>query len=156
MYELWRSVPDWPEYEVSNLGFVRRDGKILSAHSPKCGYLKVTLCARGHRQDRQVSELVLTTFKGSRPSPDHEASHRSGNKIDNRLSNLNWKTAKSNREDKYKHGTSLSKLDEGQVREVKRELARGTSANELSKRFGVGNSTIGRIKRRQSWGHIRL
>lgn len=154
MNELWKTILDWPEYEVSSLGRVRRDIKILNLYAPKCGYLKVTLCARGIRQDRQVAELVLTTFKGSRPTSNHEAAHENGNKSDNELVNLNWKTAKSNREDKYRHGTSLSKLNEDQVREIKCKLAEGISANELSRRFSIHNDTIGRIKRGQSWKYV--
>ncbi len=154
MSKLWKSIPDWPEYEVSTLGRVRRDGRILNLYAPKCGYLKVTLCARGIRRDRQVAELVLTTFRTARPSTNYEASHENGNRIENRLSNLSWKTARRNREDKYRHGTSLSKLCEEQVKEIKLELAKGTSANELSRRFSIHNDTIGRISRGQSWKYV--
>jgi len=147
--EEWLHIPEWPEYEVSNLGRVRRGGHVLRPTAPKCGYFKVTLCARGSRQDRQVSELVLTTFEGPRPTHVHEAAHEDGNKANNRRDNLSWKVPTANRQDKWRHGTMRSALTAEQVEEIEVLLAQGISQAELSRRYNVHNDTIHRIDKRR-------
>lgn len=47
-----------------------------------------------------------------------------------------------------------SKLNTNQVLDIRERFANGTSGNELSKEYGVRNSTIYKIANRQSWKHI--
>jgi ribosome-binding protein aMBF1 (putative translation factor) len=48
-----------------------------------------------------------------------------------------------------------SKLTPALVREIRRMLANGISQSEISRRLGIGNSTIGAVARGESWGHIK-
>lgn len=43
MDEVWKEIPDWPQYEVSSLGKVRRGALIKTAYEDRKGYLKVKL-----------------------------------------------------------------------------------------------------------------
>jgi hypothetical protein len=53
---------------------------------------------------RKVHLLVLEAFIGPRPE-GHQGAHENGNKLDNRLDNLRWKTPGENNRDKRRHGT---------------------------------------------------
>lgn len=96
MTEVWRPTHLHPDYEVSNLGNVRRKQayihickiKPVKPYDGKRGYLKVQLGFRGPRQ--YVHTLVCTAFHGPKPSPSHTVDHRNFVHTDNRASNLRW------------------------------------------------------------------
>jgi NUMOD4 motif/HNH endonuclease len=120
MNEVWKPIPGHEgEYEVSTAGRVKRLARsrilynggvanwrdhFLSAAVHGGGYQFVVLYKNGVRKARQVHELVLTTFVSARPEK-HQGAHLNGTKTDNRLDNLQWKTASANEADKRKHGT---------------------------------------------------
>jgi hypothetical protein len=120
--EVWKSIPGYKQYEVSNLGNVRsvdrwvRFGKTESLRFTKgqvirkCinnnGYEQVTLC---RETGRHVHHLVLLAFVGPRPN-GMEALHGDGNKANNRLDNLRYGTRSENQHDRAKHGTSNNRF----------------------------------------------
>jgi hypothetical protein len=53
----------------------------------------------GRNHTRLVHTLVLETFVGPRPSPDHEACHGPLGNVSNALSNLRWDTKEANLRD---------------------------------------------------------
>ncbi len=74
--EEWRSVAEFPDYAVSNLGRVRREtngkgraraGYILKPAKHPDGHLHVTLCD-GRRRCVDIHILVLEAFVGPRPA----------------------------------------------------------------------------------------
>src|ERR1041385_1280355 len=105
--ELWRVIPAFPQYEVSNTGRVKslRFGKsrILKPWVRK-GYAYVALSRDGHMNKRPVHQLVLEAFRGPCPA-GLEGCHENGIKSDNRINNLRWDTHKANVDDQRKHGT---------------------------------------------------
>ncbi len=119
---MWKLIPDTEgRYEVSNFGRLRslvvgcqhgsiprRKPLVMTPFNNKpngSGYWVVNLRVSGRVKCRCVSELVLTTFVGPRPSPTHDAAHTNGDKNVNRLSNLQWATKKENAGHKRLHGT---------------------------------------------------
>lgn len=68
-------------------------------------YLRVTLCRDGKRHYRYPHVLVTQAFYGPRP-PFMEAAHKNGVHVDNRETNLGWKTRSENQHDRTLHGTS--------------------------------------------------
>jgi len=97
MDEIWKPIPDYPNYEASNRGRVRslprvdragrkRKGKMLKPF----GECNVTPFG-GLVQYVSVGHLVLRAFKG-RPKPGQIARHLDGNAWHNDLSNLAWRT----------------------------------------------------------------
>lgn len=85
MYEFWRPVRGHENYEVSNLGQVRRrkDRKLLRQSANRDGgYLRVAL----DRQKFCVHRLVAEAFFDS--DPGKPVTHADGNKQNNMLPNL--------------------------------------------------------------------
>lgn len=101
--ETWRDVVGYEgRYQVSNLGRVRisgpdqigrkrYQGHIMAAH-PKGGYLGVILWRDGRSRNRAIHIMMMEAFVGPRPTRKHQANHLDGNKLRNRLRNLEWTT----------------------------------------------------------------
>jgi NUMOD4 motif/HNH endonuclease len=125
--EEWRSIPGFPEYEVSNLGRVKSlsrisrrkrngfttkekllKGNIQTLEQRKRAYrrVRVTLTDRdGKRHYEKVAHLVLMAFVGPKPAGMWSL-HGDGNSLNNTLDNLRWGTAKENRADSVRHETA--------------------------------------------------
>lgn len=98
--EEWRDVVGYEGlYEISNMGNVRRDGRILKTHlaggAGNKWYHYVALSKEGSVKKFRVHRLVAIAFL---PNPDNlpVIDHISGDEKDNRLSNLKWETRRGN------------------------------------------------------------
>lgn len=162
----YRDVPDWPGYRVGT------DGSVWSQNNPnapagkwtelmgghdKDGYRKLILCRKKQRWYVRVNVLVLLVFKWPRPS-NAVAAHDNGNKLDNRLDNLFWKTQKENIADKERHGTKLkgenhpsAKLNWEIVRRLRSRRRGGATYGQLSAEFGIPKGTAAGICAGRSW-----
>lgn len=108
MMEIWKDIKDYEGlYQVSNLGRVkslnyRHIGKerILKPLKAINGYLFVILYKDGKKDIFRVHRLVAETFI---PNPENkpEVNHKSENKTDNRVENIEWIWHKDN----CNHGT---------------------------------------------------
>lgn len=166
--EIWKTIPFAPTYAVSDCGRVKRlitsgmgnwkAGHVLTPSDSR-GYLAVVLTMpNGKLRTFKVHQLVLRTFVGE-PPPDHVGAHEDGNRINNRLANLSWKTPAENAADRARHNTNLpgsrngfSKLTEDMVREIR--AISGVPHREIALRFGVSLGTVRQIRYRTSWTHI--
>ena len=94
--ELWVSVENFPDYEVSDCGRVRntQTGKMLKAHE-KRGYMAVTLYGHDRKLQTGVHRLVALAFL-ERDGKRQYVNHIDGDKKNNNLSNLEWVTASEN------------------------------------------------------------
>jgi predicted DNA-binding protein len=128
------------------------------------GYYCVSLYKNDKGHVESVHKLVLEAFKGKAPK-DHECRHLNGDKLDNRLENLEWGTHEENVEDRHRNGnwTALkgeenphAKLTEEEVEEIrKRYDSEDVSQPDLGDEFGVGHSVISDIVRGERWEHVR-
>ena len=98
--EIWCPIKGYEcQYEVSDQGRVRslKSGKerILKPGSDKYGYLQVGLYKNGEKKMCKVHRLVAQTFI---PNPDNltEVNHKDEDKINNKVSNLEWCDRKYN------------------------------------------------------------
>lgn len=153
MLEVWKLASGSDVYEVSNLGRVRRAGRLLSPRLRK-GYLAAHFSERGVKRNAPIHILVCEAFNGPRPDM-HVAAHSDGDPLNNRADNLRWATISENVLDRYQHGNppsgegnANSKLTSEDVSFI-RETA--LSVPKLALRFGVSETQIWRIRTGRSW-----
>ena len=176
--EVWRIVPEFPRYEASNFGRVRvkpdaidaigrkrYSGHLLKQHIRNM-YLSVTPRGEsGKLYNRHVHRLVASAFLGP-CEKGRQVNHKDGNKLNNRLTNLEYVTASEN----YKHALNVLKFQppkgeahwnamrtDDQVAEVRRRALSGESHKKLAAEFGVSIATISRWRngRRSASGHTK-
>ena len=99
MQEQWKPVADWPEYEVSNLGKVRRDGHVHSGYvSSSTGY-RITQLSKGPgtKRTRSIHRLVALAFI---PNPENKRciNHIDRDRSNNIVTNLEWVTHSENQQ----------------------------------------------------------
>jgi hypothetical protein len=94
--EQWAPILEAPGYDVSTWGRVRRGEYLVATWPNKKGYYLANLEIAGEPTLRYVHRLVLAAFRGA-PTAGLEANHRSGDKADNSIANLEWTTGARNR-----------------------------------------------------------
>lgn len=118
--EIWKRIPisQFPDYEVSNFGRVRRGKFIRKPVATHSGYLEVKLYNHCRHRGYFIHRLVAMAFL---PNEDLslDVNHIDGNKTNNRVDNLEWCTRSENHKHAYRIG--LKKTTEKQ-----REAARIT------------------------------
>lgn len=170
LIEEWQEIPQYPKYEVSNWGRVRRlepyrstiVGKLLKPDRQRGGYLLFRLGGKAVSAHR----LVAMTFIGPPPTAIHLAAHGDGIRSHNWPGNLSWKTPKENAADRVRHGTApvgeknpRAILSDIQVQLIRARAAfLGESKAGLSRLFNVSDTHIGRIitgeMRRSAGGYL--
>ena len=104
MNEIWKPVPGYKGYMVSDLGRVKSLGigggsnskeRILKPSHNGKGYYQITLSENGIRRNHRVNRLVWEAFNGPIPQ-GMEINHINEDKSDNSLTNLNLMTHKDN------------------------------------------------------------
>lgn len=107
MIEEWKTIEEYPDYMVSNMGRVKslKTNIILKNIKDNRGYLRVCL----HRKLKQVHRLVGSTFIPN-PESKPQIDHINTDRTDNRVENLRWVTAKEN------HNNPLSRKHHSEVK----------------------------------------
>jgi len=166
---MWRKIPFWGRYEISEYGDVRsvtmavgakgggiavRKGRVLTPIKNKGGYLAVTLTNGEIRPQILVHRLVARTFKGECPI-GLQVRHYDGNKTNNHFSNLRYGTAKENAADAVRHGTRgpgekhpMAKLTRIEIKDIRNSCESGVM---LSKKYGVCPAHISAIRHNRVW-----
>lgn len=113
MQEIWKNIPDFPGYQVSNLGRIwsEKTKRLRKSHKQQKGYWHIVLCHKNKTKTIRLNRLVLEIFAGPAPSPEHHAAHKDGDKDNNTVSNLYWATPQENVNDRKRHGTYYSGCD---------------------------------------------
>lgn len=169
MVEIWKPIPEWPNYAVSTKGRIQRlvdgrgtrAGNVLSAFLV-CGYPSVNLVAAGRRQSVRVHRLVAQVFL-PRPAGASEVNHIDASRSNNDISNLEWVTPSGNRLHGYAKGAcqakgernGYSRMTEDAVREVRRRSPlTPMEKRALARRFAVSPATIADVAAHRTWTHI--
>ena len=179
MSEVWVDIPNYEGfYQVSDVGRVRsvdrvvtdRDGimrkykgRVLKPSIIHSGYEQVGLCNDGGCNVKKVHRLVLETFEPHVNMDDLDVNHIDGNKLNNRLTNLEWLTRRDNVLHAYDIGllnsvgernpsAKLSKVD---ILEILERLDTGELQKDIASDYGVGLATISNINTGYTWRSVR-
>jgi len=168
----WRTAVCCPEYEVSELGHIRRrlpNRRGILDTALRAPYRKSEdwydqydlYPLEGERVRTSAHQLVAEAFIGSKPFDDAQIRHLDGNKRNNRPSNLAWGTAAENAADKSLHGTLMlgddhtnAKLSVDRVKEARRLASTGVYRKDIAKMFNVSRQTIDDAVNRKVWAHV--
>lgn len=108
MIELWENINGMPDYQVSNLGRIRRyryeKWRYLKPEKTYKGYLRVAIPeseeTRPKCRKQYIHLIVATHFKPIGVTKDStvtlQIDHIDGDKSNNRASNLDWVTGSEN------------------------------------------------------------
>jgi len=112
--EIWATVPDFPDYQVSNKGRIKTLAKIDARGWHRKERLiqavdaEVLLTNINGRKWFALAALILRAFVGP-PSPgQYLTRHLDDDRSNNELSNLAWGNDKENREDAIRNGRSFA------------------------------------------------
>ncbi len=118
--EIWKKIPGFKDfYEVSNFGNLRsfsdkQNGKMMTPSREYRGelplYLKTVLRTIDNKnRTRPIHNLVMLAFCGPTPK-GMVINHIDGNKLNNRLDNLEFITQGQNIQHAYDHGLREKKF----------------------------------------------
>lgn len=122
------------------------------------GYTTVGLWFNNKAYSFLSHRVVWSFFNGNIPS-NKEINHINGNKIDNKLTNLELVTHSENMRHAFLGGKMLkgekiyqSKLTEKQIIDIRK--IKGSTQKEIANKFGISRQQISKILLRQRWAHI--
>lgn len=123
------------------------------------GYLQFSVSRLGHSvMHKYVHRSMLQSFQ-RRGMSTMCVRHLDGDGANNTLGNLAWGTQRSNALDREMHGNTAKGERQGiailTAKKVRQIRASPLTHRALAKIFGVTYSTIGAIRRRQAWKHVK-
>lgn len=161
----WRSVREFPDYEISDEGGLRRvtpsrGTQVGRVRKPQFlnGYVAYWLKRDGHVLARYAHRMVADAFLGPIPR-GMQVNHKNGDRSDCRLDNLEIVTNAENRAHSYQVlgvkpnrataerncNTNLTWPDVDEIRSSN-ELA-----SQIAKRFNTTRQAIWRIRTGKAW-----
>jgi len=159
---LYRVNADGTIYSLpKRKGFVQTMEKILKGRVQKNGYMLHQFSIGNRSHWMSTHRIVWVTFRGAIPR-GLQINHKDGNKLNNKLSNLELVSASQNIKHAHENGlmpsqkgrnNPASKLTESQVTAIKRQLHLKNN-QELAQQFGVSHTNISLIRRGISWTHV--
>ena len=150
--EMVANIPGYDSYLATSAGniFSLHRLRFLIPDKIWCGYLRVKL---NGKKNELVHRLVLTAFTGSIGG---FVNHKNGNKVDNRLENLEWCTKSQNTKHSYMLGLQKvrrghemynAKFTEREAKIIKGLYKMGATQSEIGELFGVRQANISDIVR---------
>lgn len=169
MTEIWKSIEEFPGYEISNNGRVRgldrvvyrgevaicRKGMILTLQKHPQGYSFIKLSRDGKQTLQYVHRLVAAAFLDESSNPlANEVNHKDGNKANNAVENLEWVTRRENVHHATVNGLMGSaKLTASNVIDIRKAANDGVLQADIAARYGVCFSAISKIVTGKNWRH---
>lgn len=96
MEEIWKDIRGYEGlYQVSNLGRVKRENKLLRLNTNTYGYKHITLSKNNVQKTAVIHKLVADAFIEN-PHSKPQINHKDGNKENNTVANLEWVTQGDN------------------------------------------------------------
>lgn len=153
MNEEWRKVDICPTYEVSNLGRMR-SYKIIREQYSCDGYPRVQLWSKAKSVKRAIHRLVAIAFI---PNPEGkcQVNHIDGNRLNNRVENLEWCTPQENTNHAIAMGLKSAKLSANKAVEIRAKYRTPDyTIAALAKEYGVCEKTIDKVLKRTTYKYV--
>lgn len=162
-----KQIPNHESFLCTTEGIViGKRGKPMKGHVDRWGYREVLFSENGKTKNYLVHRLILSTFKPVENMEQLDVNHKNGDKLDNRLENLEWCTRSENilhayatglEKKQYGENHHAHKLTDDDVRYIrkvyiKRDKQFGAVA--LAQKFNVDRTTIHDVVRRKTWGEL--
>ena len=176
--EIWKPIPNWINYEISNLGRVKRVACISSGrklkeryiniirskrNNGKYIYLEVNLGTLHNHKNFSVARLILISFIGP-PEDGEECRHLDDNPENCQLTNLAWGTRIQNRQDALINNklaigenNGMAKLTVNNVKIIKqiyKPYSKDFGSGALARKFNVNPLTILDIVNGRTWKNV--
>lgn len=177
---IWKPVKGYEDfYEVSENGDIRtieryitlpthtylKKQKMLTQFHDGRGYMHVKLYdGKGKCKSLTTHKIVALTYI---PNPNDliEINHKDGNKLNNKVSNLEWSTRSDNIRHAYEirspesysgESCNFTKLTKEQVIAIRKEYAENNvTKTSLARKYNLKSSaTIAYIVERKTWKHV--
>jgi|SRR6185369_4932266 len=158
--EAWRPVIGFEtQYEISDWGRIRNiKGRPLKISNFR-GYSRISLYRRSRGSKRHtninqsIHRLVMEAFVG--PANGLHVNHVDGNKVNNRLENLEYVTPKENSDHAYRIGlrdhAHERKLTWAIIHDIRDAISKGIKSGVLAKKHNLCYSTVSKIRRNVVW-----
>lgn len=138
--EEFRDIKGFENYQVSNLGRIyskKRRACLKVKRLAGRGYYQIRLSKNGRYYYKNLHRLIAETFI---PNPDNyrTVNHINGNKLDNRLSNLEWADDCKQQHEACLLGlrpTTRHILTEEEIIEVYKMYSKGTPIKEIAELY---------------------
>ena len=153
-------IPGHNRYEISPNGVIRnvKTKRVKGQYIGSTGYYMVSFSYNNKSKPKRVHRLIATAFIPN-PKGLPEVNHKDGNKINNRIENLEWITHEGNMRHAFKTGllnntgenNGQSKLNPDKVTAIRKYLSSGVSQQKIADKFNVSRSCIQGIKDGRLW-----
>lgn len=161
---IWKDIIGYEGlYKISNRGkvFSLKSMLFLKGNVDRYGYLHYLLSCRSERKHHTAHRLVAIHFIDN-PNNLPQVNHKDGNKLNNKVKNLEWVTGEENRKHLF---TVLGKSFKGEnnpsvklntdvVGLIKKDIKSGLSQHLIAKKYFISRSTISMIAIGKIWSHI--
>lgn len=151
-------------YKVdSNGNIYNRSDRILSPlmGGDNSAYHHICLCRNGKVKQELIHRIVAIAFLDN-PYDKPEVNHKNGNKLDNRLCNLEWSTKSENQSHRFRalhhshfgEKNTQAKLTSEEVLAIVHLYKKGYPLGYISALFSISKPTICDIAKGRSWAHV--
>lgn len=157
--------------EVKDRYFINEDGELFTDYGQKKlrdgvknGYVKNCLILKnGGSKSYFRHRLVMMCFSPNKNQDNLQVNHIDGNKLNNKLSNLEWCTNQENRIHAVKLGLAArlvgednpaSKLLESQAIDIINDLLNHVPYSKIMEKYDISKATICAIKNKRNWTYL--
>lgn len=141
-------------YSATKLGFIysNKTKKIIKPYLTKTGYFRLNLRSGKNRKNHFVHRLIASSFLKETTVNRNQVNHKNGNKLDNRVCNLEWVSCSENHKHAFKNNLrkpSHLKFDLADIYNIEFLLKKGVPSRIVAKKYNVDQKTILNIKHKR-------